>query len=128
MSHWPDITRAGFPEVSLDAIRGELDVDATDNQGTVIQAAREQCRGHLRVSQSFAFNATNITRQTRGRWIELFADYQARVEIVYVEPPVATILAQNKRRTEPVPEKLIARLLEKLEPPTITEAHSLIFG
>lgn len=98
------------------------------NQGTVIQAAREQCREHLRVGRDFAFNATNITRQLRGRWIELFADYSARVEIVYVEPPLHTILTQNQRRPEPVPEKVIARLVEKLEPPSITEGHRLIFA
>jgi len=61
----------------------------------------------------------------RQLWIELFADYGARIEIVYFEPPIGTILAQNKRRTSPVPEKIIMRLLEKLEPPTVTECHSL---
>ena len=81
--------------VALDAIRDALDVDATDNQGEVI------------------------------RWIELFTDYTARIEIVYLEPPIATILAQNKRRTDPVPETVILRLLEKLEPPTLTECHIL---
>ena len=59
------------------------------------------------------------------RWIELFTDYNARVEIVYVEPTVAAILAQNKRRTKPVPENVIFRLLDKLEPPTLAECHAL---
>jgi tRNA uridine 5-carbamoylmethylation protein Kti12 len=61
----------------------------------------------------------------RGRWVELFADYNARIEIVYLEPPLLTILMQNQRRTNPVPEKVIERLLERLEPPTITECHTL---
>jgi predicted kinase len=122
---WLARHRPSLPVVSLDAIRSELDVDATDNQGTVIQSAREQCREHLRAGRDFAFNATNITRQMRGRWIELFADYNARVEIVYLEPPLRTILAQNRRRTNTVPEKVIERLLERLEPPTITECHAL---
>ena len=38
-------------------------------------AARERCREHLRAGRDFAFNATNILRQTRKRWIDLFADY-----------------------------------------------------
>lgn len=125
---WLAKHRSGLPVVSLDAIRDDLDVEATDNQGTVIQAAREQCREHLRAGRDFALNATNITRQMRGRWIELFADYQARVEIVYVEPPLRIIQAQNRKRPQPVPEKIIARLVEKLEPPTIIEAHQLIFA
>jgi len=96
-----------------------------NNQGAVVQSALEQCREHLRAGRDFAFNATNITRQMRGRWIEPFADYNARIEIVYLEPPLRTILMHNQRRTNPVPEKVIEQLLERLEPPTITECHAL---
>lgn len=122
---WLSQNRAGLPVVALDAIRDVLDVDPTDNQGEVIQLAREQCRAHLRTGQNFAFNATNLTRQMRQRWIQLFEDYNARIEIVYVEPPLETILSQNRRRANPVPETVILRLLEKLEPPTITECHDM---
>ena len=94
----------------------------------VIQAAREQCREHLRAGRDFAFNATNITRQARQRWIDLFADYGAQIVIVYIEPSIDSILAQNRRRANSVPEKIILRLLEKLEPPTIAECHILTFG
>src|SRR5207249_11854839 len=125
---WLAKHRPTLPVVALDAIRDALDIDATDNQGEVIQTAREKCREHLRAGQNFAFNATNITRQMRQRWIDLFAGYGARMEIVYLEPPIATILAQNKRRATPVPEKVIERLIEKLEPPTITECHSCILA
>jgi predicted kinase len=114
--------------VVLDAIREALDVEATDNQGEVIQTAREQCREHLRAGRDFAFNATNITRQTRRRWIDLFADYGAQIVLVYIEPSIDSILARNRRRANPVPEKVILSLLEKLEPPTITECHDLAFG
>jgi len=125
---WLAKNRPSAPVVALDAIRDILDIEATDSQGEVVQAAREQCREHLRAGQDFGFNATNITRQMRLRWIDLFADYGARIEIVYLEPPISTILAQNKRRTHPVPEKIILRLVEKLEPPTVTECHSLTFA
>lgn len=123
---WLSNCRAGMPVVSLDDIRSELDVAATDDQGAVVQYARSQCRELLRSGESFAFNATNLLRQTRKRWIDLFADYGARVEIVYVEPSLATILSQNNRRERPVPEKVIRRLAAKCEPPTWTEAHRLV--
>ena len=122
---WLAKHRSSLPVVALDEIREDLDIKATDNQGEVIQAAREACRKYLRAGQDFAFNATNITRQMRQRWIDLFTDYGARIEIVYLEPPLATILAQNRQRVHPVPEKVILRLLENLEPPSITEAHAL---
>ena len=105
--------------------RGDLGVDATANQGEVIQAVRESCREYLRTGKNFAFNATNTMRQTRKRWIDLFADYLGRIELVYVEPPLPTIFHQNERRAKPVPKQVIQRLVEKLEPPTWAEAHSL---
>lgn len=123
---WLATHRPVIPVVALDAIREALDIDATDNQGEVVQTAREECRQYLRIGQDFAFNATNITRQMRQRWIDLFSDYGARIEIVYIEPPLKTILVQNNRRPNPVPESAINRLLSRLEPPTITECHDLL--
>jgi hypothetical protein len=87
-----------LPVVSLDDLRAQLEVDAADNQGAVIQAAREACREHLRSGRDFAFNGTNTVRHTHKRWIDLFADYGARVEMVYVEPPLSVIFHQNQRR------------------------------
>lgn len=116
-----------LPVVSLDGIRRELKVSPTDNQGKVVQLAKERCREHLRSGTSFVFNATNILRQTRQRWIGLFNDYKARVEIVYVEPPLKQILRQNKQRGDRVPEKVIRKLAAKIEPPTMTEAHDVIY-
>lgn len=124
---WLAKERRGLPVVSLDAVREELDVISTDNQGQVIQTAREQCREHLRAHRDFAFNATNLTAMLRKRWIDLFADYHARIEIIYIEPPLSTILHQNKAREADVPESVIHRLLAKTEVPTLAEAHAVRF-
>ena len=125
---WLIRNRPDLPVVSLDEVRCDLEIEATDDQGEVIQEARERCRELLRSGRSFAFNATNLLRLTRRRWIDLFADYGARIEIVYVEPPLPVILGQNRRRGRPVPEGVIRGLAEKCEPPTITEAHGLLIS
>jgi predicted kinase len=122
---WLAGSRPDLPIVSLDDVRADLDVDPAENQGEVIQAARDICRGHLRCGRNFAFNATNTVKVTRRRWIDLFADYDARVELTYLEPPLPMIFQQNERRSKPVPRKVIERLVEKLEPPTWAEAHRL---
>lgn len=122
---WLSRHRSNLPVVSLDDIRSELDVDPTDNQGDVVQFARERCREFLRSGTAFAFNATNIVKQTRKRWVDLFADYRAHVEIVYVEPQFKRILQQNKKRNDPVPEQVIHKLAEQCEPPTWHECHTL---
>lgn len=123
---WLSRQRSDLPMVSLDDLRGELDVGPTDNQGEVIQLARERCRELLRSKTDFAFNATNLLKQTRQRWIDLFADYQARVELVYLEPPLPVILDRARRRQRSVPERVIRDLADKSEPPTSTECHQLL--
>lgn len=122
---WLAANRGDVPTVSLDGIREELDIDPTDNQGRVAQLAQERCRELLRAKTSFAFNATNTLKQTRGRWLDLFADYKARIEIVYIEPPLDRIFRQNRDRTSSVPDKVIRKLADKCEPPTWLECHRL---
>ncbi|MBL8853681.1 MAG: AAA family ATPase [Planctomycetaceae bacterium] len=123
---WIAKHRRDMVMVSLDDLRAELDVDASENQGRVAQAARERCREHLRAGESFVFNATNLLRQTRSRWVDLFDSYKAKVEIVYLEPTWSELLRQNRNRSQPIPESAIYRLAEKCEPPTWHECHELI--
>lgn len=122
---WAQQHRGDLPMVSLDAVREETGVDPTDNQGAVAQLAQERCRELLRSGTSFVFNATNTMRQTRARWLDLFAAYHARIEIVYLEPPLRDLLRQNKSRGQPVPESVIYRLSQRCEPPTWWECHDL---
>jgi predicted kinase len=123
---WLAKFRSDLPVVSLDDVREELGVEATEDQGRVAQRARERCRELLRARTSFAFNATNLLRQTRRRWVDLFAGYDARIEMVYVEPHLSVILDRNRRRIRPVPEDVIVGLSKKLEPPTWVETHGLV--
>ena len=123
---WLSHNRAGLPVVALDDIRCELGMEPTDNQGAVAQLARERCRELLRANTSFAFNATNTMQLTRRRWLDLFADYNARLEIVYLEPPFEKIIQQNKNRKNAIPEAVIHKLAEKCEPPTWLECHDLV--
>jgi predicted kinase len=123
---WLAQNRDGLPVVSLDDIRGELGIEPTDDQGQVAQLARERCREMLRAKTSFAFNATNTMRQTRSRWLDLLSDYNARIEIIYLEPPFETLLHQNKTRRKSVPEPVIRKLADKCEPPTWMGCHDLV--
>lgn len=113
------------PVVSLDSLREEMEIDPEENQGVVAQAAREHCKVHLRAGTDFILNATNITRQVRKRWADLATDYRARVEMVYLDASLPQVLNRNRKREQPVPEKIMRRLAEKLEPPTLTECHRL---
>ena len=117
-----------WPVVSLDRLRAELDVDPSDDQGSIVQQGRERAREHLRAGRSFVWNATNLSRRIRAQCLRLFTDYGARVRIVYVEVPEETLHAQNRSRRSPVPDHVLEALLDKWEVPDVTEAHELTYA
>jgi predicted kinase len=118
-----------LPVISLDMLREEMDVDATDKTGNgqVIQAAKESARSYLRKREGFVWNATNTTRQMRTQLIELFTTYKAGVKIIYVEVPYADLFSQNRNREEVVPANVLEKLIDKLEVPAPWEAHQVEF-
>jgi predicted kinase len=120
---WVAENLAGWPVVSLDALRREMKVAPTENQGPVVSRAREAARVHLRRRQPFVWNATNISRQMRELSVNLFAAYNARVRIVYVEAPEGRLFAQNRERADLVPADVIRKLTARWEVPDLTEAH-----
>ncbi len=79
----------------------------------------------MRTKTSFVFNATNITRDMRSKWISIFTDYGARVKIFYIEVPFKKLLSQNHNRAYKVPEKVVVNMIGKLEIPTPKEAHEI---
>jgi predicted kinase len=115
----------GWPVISLDGIRRELQIGPEENQSAVVKLAQERARVLLRQQQPFVWNATNVTRLLRGPLIDIFAAHRARVRLVYLEAPRDVLLARNRARSHPVPPAVICRLLEKLEVPDPTEAHQV---
>ncbi len=118
-----------LPILSLDDIRRRHKISPTDKKsnGRVVQMAKEEAKQFLRTKTNFVFNATNITKDMRSKWIQLFTDYNARVKIIYVEVPYLQMLKQNKNREHIVPQKVIDKMIWKLEIPTVLEAHNVEF-
>lgn len=123
---WIKENAPDLPVISLDAIREELEVKPDESQGIVVQKAKDKAREYLRKCKPFVWNATNITRSMRSQLISLFADYGARVKIVYIEAPYEEILRRNRERSRNVPEKVIERLVEKLEIPEDFEGCEVV--
>jgi predicted kinase len=112
------------PVIRLDDLRAEMRVDGGDDQSPVVAAAQERAKAYLRERRSFVWDATNTSRDMRSGLVALFANYGAAVRVVYVEAPSwAEMFARNRGRPRPVPEKVIARLAERLEIPSPAEAH-----
>jgi putative nucleotidyltransferase with HDIG domain len=124
---WVCQNKSNYPVVSLDMLREELRISATDNQGRVIQAAYERAKEYLRNGQDFVWNATNVTRQNRSKIIQLLRDYGAKIQIVYLEVAPDRLYHQNRQRPDQVPVAAIDHLSKKMEPPQLWEAHSVSF-
>ncbi|WP_394839507.1 AAA family ATPase [Pendulispora rubella] len=122
-THFPN-----WPVVSLDGLREELDIDHSDNQGQVVQTARERAKEHLRRGERFVWNATNISRRFRAPLLSLLADYHARITIVYVEAPREALWSQNRSRDAVVPERVIRAMMDRWEVPDGTEAHEIVYA
>ena len=116
---------AHLPVISLDDIRRKHKLKADDSSATgwAVQEAKEQAKVFLRKGQPFVWNATNITKQMRSQWIDLFVTYKARVKLIYIEVSYNEWFRQNNNREYPVPMNVLQRLLSKLEVPTPEEAH-----
>lgn len=115
------------PVVSLDAIRRKNKISPTDKKGNgqVIQISKEQARVFLRKKESFIWNATNITRNLRTPLIDLFQSYGAKTKLIYLEVSYQKLMQQNRNREFPVPQKVLEKMISKIEIPSIWEAPIL---
>jgi predicted kinase len=114
-----------IPMVSIDALRRERKVKRGDTkaEGHIYQDIKEMCKVHMRVRQNFVFNATNITKDMRGKVIKEFEEYGAKVEVIYIEVPYKTLLSQNHNRDYKVPEDAVNNMIGALDIPDITECY-----
>lgn len=122
---WIEKYGANMPIISLDSIREEYKISPTKNSGKVANIARERARVLLRQKQPFIWNATNIIQETRQKLVTLFADYGARVHIIYLEVPYEKLFIRNQKRKRYIPENVLEEMICKLEIPDPWEAYKV---
>jgi predicted kinase len=125
--HWITRNLPGWPTVSLDQLRARHKVSPRGDQGALLNRAREQAREYLRSGDRFCWNATNLSRELRGRCLDLLMRYKAKVRIVYVEVGPEALERQNLERAQPVPQAALGKLLKRWTVPDRTEAHELLY-
>lgn len=116
-----------IPMVSLDEIRRKNKVKRGDTQGEgqAIQEAKELAKTYMRARKDFVYNATNITKEMRGKVISDFEDYGAKVEVIYIEVPYKDLIKQNHEREYKVPESAVENMFSSLEMPDLTECYKV---
>jgi predicted kinase len=113
-----------LPMISLDDLRAQAHEGDFD-KAQVYSVAKEQARVLLARRQTFVFNATNLTRSLRLKWLNLFYQYHAELHGVFIEPSMGDLLRQNKSRERVVPEAVIRDMYAIMEYPSATEFHHL---
>ncbi len=123
--YWIQHQAPDCPVISLDGIRKELRIGPEEEQGPVIRLAQERAREQLRIRQPFILNATNLTKETRKKWVNLFERYGANVRIVYLETDWQIRQKRNRNREAEVPEKEVEKMLGKMSLPMPEEARKV---
>lgn len=116
-----------LPVVSLDDIREEWGLGGGDMPQAVAAEARERAKQFLRREEAFVWDATNITRDLRGKILTLCQRYGARVTMIYVEVPYKELLVRNKTRARTVPVEVIDRMLKKMDMVEPSESYRVIY-
>lgn len=119
--------RLELPIISLDELREKMGISPTDNQGRVIQAAKELSREYCRKKQSFVWNATNISQSTRETLVSMWMPYNPKIHIVFMFVNIDKALANNTHREkeDKISNSKIITMFEKIRYPTILECHEL---
>ncbi len=126
---WVTKNAGELPAVELDAVRAELGVSPQDDQGQVVQTAKERARDLMRKrAPRFVWNSTNLRLDLRRQLIGLFTSYGYRVRIVYCPADRPVVVSRNQKRENSVrvPVSALDHMGAKLEPPRFTEAHDLV--
>jgi len=112
--------------ISLDDIRKEFGYEnkKTDlTEGRVVQEARKRVQRYLALDYTVIFNATNVSKK-RKTFLGLAQNYKAITEIHYLEKQLHKVILQDNKRKgwKYVGEKVIFKMLYKLDLPTMAEA------
>jgi len=113
--------------VSLDQLRENIagKRSSQEQNGRVLQAAKEEIKAALRSKSNVIFDATNTRIDGRQWVIQLGLDYGAFVEIIVNRTSVTELKKRNRKRQHPVPEAVLDKQIEGFEWPQIDEAHKL---
>ena len=112
-----------LPIVSLDEIRYDKKLTSNDDQGIVFNIAKEEMKTYLRKREKFIFNATNLIQLNRQKLIKIFADYHAKVRIIFLETAWEENILRNKNRKTEINSKIIEKMLSSMNVPENYESH-----
>lgn len=124
-STWADALGESMPVVSYDDLREELGFKHGQGTGTIVHAADDRMREHLRAQRPFVVNATHLSRQMRSRTLDLVRQYGGQVNVVYFEAPKEELLRRNRQRDSTLTNDKLLKMVSRWEVPGLDEVESV---
>ena len=123
------LERMGVRGLSSDAIRGMLADDETDQtiHERVFQTLRYLLRQRLAIGRPVTYiDATNLRPEERRPYLEIGQQYGCDVEAVFFDVPLEVCRERNAGRGRVVPEDALAKMAERLTPPSESEGFARV--
>ena len=115
--------------ISSDEIR-RLIIDDPHNQtvhARVFAAMRYLIRQRISVGRKVTYvDATHLRRWERRPYIQLARRHGCKLEVWFFDTPLEVCIQRNDGRERPVPDGVIRKLAEKLEPPVRAEGFDRV--
>ena len=93
----------------------------------VFEGIRALLELRLRIKQPVSYvDATHLKRVHRAPYLEMAQRYDAEVEVVWFDAPLATCLLRNQVRDRKVPREALEAMAADMEPPSMDEGFSQI--
>jgi len=123
------LEQLGVAGLSSDAIRGLLADDENDQtiHERVFETLRYLLRQRLALKRPVTYiDATNLTLRERRPYLSIGAAFGCEVEALFFDAPLEVCLARNASRERVVPAEALAKMQERLEPPSTAEGFARV--
>ena len=119
----------GAHAISSDHVRHLLADDRGDQSIhlQVFETVRHLVRQRLAIQRPLTYiDATHLTRAERLPYVQIAAEFQAEIEVLWFDVPLETCLARNALRPQPVPEEAIRKMAARLQAPSLEEGFHAV--
>lgn len=119
----------GLPIEGFDLAREAQDLIHGESEGSSSRYAKEQAKKRLRDGESFIFDITALSKDTRLVLLNLARQYGAATRLIHCETSYSEFWQRNAKRDEHkrLPEKALSGMLSRWNAPTQVEAGEVIF-
>jgi predicted kinase len=121
--------RRGVTPLSSDMLRSILFDDITEQryQGLVFSTLRSLLRARLIAKMPWNYvDATNLSPHERRQWIKMARSFGYEVHAVFFDVPFEVCMERNMRRDRMLNEESMAKMQERLRPPSFKEGFHKI--